>query len=829
MNDFTIYPVLPLVNSTNVFSLHSDHIDHAQSKYLYLMLGICIVERVPNDPNHFLYKMLVARLRTAGFKYKEIQRVFKVSENTIRKWAKALNSGSGMRVARVFGIISNGKLNGEVQAFIKMRYRALKLEGKKDYRKIIREELLDEKDIAVSGEALRRIFRKGDDEDNDAKTSDSAGVDEVLDEPSSGDLTCMESIDDPASLPTDSENSAIPSNTENPQGIFPDVSVEGGESRKPFAEKPPSVLPALPTSGQRIPARQKQFHHVGLFLFLSNIHSVGARLGEGSAACLQLIAQLLLGAVNVEQGKLLSSQALRFMIGEIMDYSQGFRDKLDCYASREGITKLAITNLQLVGLQNALSLILYYDPHGKHYTGELPILKGWCGNLKDTAKVLYSDYIHSEDGFPLFMKHYDNFYDLRERIIFTLHEFASLFQIVPEMTIVIDRGIYGLATMQLFTAKGHKLITWEKGYNKDAWNADVSSESFTWKRPRNNDNDLKTYSFIYQEDTWTADPAFRRIITRATNPKGNTVEVSILSSDQSLTAERIIKLIFNRWIQENDFRYLIEHYGIDELDSRAAKAYNTETPVDDRMVESRALHALQKKRKKATETIKKLLLGKGKKLKTLMNSQAKRRAKSYAAVEAFLAETKVKQDEELLEKEVDKQLTKVKKKIGKHQQLTEKLERQLAEREAELDSEIKQTYQIKETLETEIETTTKDESRLAALVDERYMYLDTTRKAVMDMCRIISRNIFYLIMQEFRPIYQNFRDDHDFMRTLVDAPGTVSSTTDNIIIRLWPKPEYGSIQREKMEAFLEVIAVKTEKWISQENKKDIKVAIVLEQ
>jgi len=48
----------------------------------------------------------------------------------------------------------------------------------------------------------------------------------------------------------------------------------------------------------------------------------------------------------------------------------------------------------------------------------------------------------------------------------------------------------------------------------------------------------------------------RQRIVRATNPQGRTVEVALLTDDRQRPAPQIICLMFNRWTQENDFKYL---------------------------------------------------------------------------------------------------------------------------------------------------------------------------------------------------------------------------------------------------------------------------------
>ena len=591
----TLHPILLPNKGHSLFSLLGDQKEVSDSTYLYLYLGACLVDRVPNDSEHFLYKMVMARLRLVGFKYAEIRKVCPYCENTIRNWSRILERADAQEVAKAFGLNSRGKLTPDSLAYVENRYLELKALKRHDFRKTICNELLDYFSIKISGERLRQICREIDAKrhltkavDGDALAGDGLTNDrDVIAEKS---LICGEpetkDVSDPSACKKAQKDCAV-------------SSLEKRESRNPIDDSfgvdlhdgsISNALPVMPISGAKIPASQKMFHHMGLVFFLPYLSHLQKILGEKAPVCIQVISQLLLGALNIEQGKLLSPSALEFMIGKVMVYRQGLRRQLDDIASSAFIIMLARANFLLLNLTISKSMVFYYDPHGKHYTGELPILKGWCAKLKGTAKVLYSDYIHSEEGWPLFMKHYDNFYDLRERIFFTLHEFSKIFPgIVSQMTFVIDRGIYGLSAMRLFINSGYHLITWEKDYGKDSWNEQSQSVSFLWEKFRNNCNDSQKYFFEYQEGVWARDSRFRRIIVRATNPSGKKVEVSILCSNQDMTAEKIIKLIFNRWIQENDFGYLITHFGIDQLDSRAADAYDKVEELEDRMVESRCL------------------------------------------------------------------------------------------------------------------------------------------------------------------------------------------------------------------------------------------------
>ena len=78
------------------------------------------------------------------------------------------------------------------------------------------------------------------------------------------------------------------------------------------------------------------------------------------------------------------------------------------------------------------------------------------------------------------------------------------------------------------------------------------------ERARNHSRDLWSYHFEWIEEAWAKHPGWWRFIVRATNPEGREIEVSILCDDSKHGAENIIGSIFNRWLQENDFKYLLK-------------------------------------------------------------------------------------------------------------------------------------------------------------------------------------------------------------------------------------------------------------------------------
>jgi hypothetical protein len=246
------------------------------------------------------------------------------------------------------------------------------------------------------------------------------------------------------------------------------------------------------------------------------------------------------------------------------------RHLLDEEATLENELELYRRNASFLSDGPGKGKVYFFDPHSKRYTGQLKVLKGWCGSLHSVSKIINLDCFHTETGRPCFIQHYSPYYDMRERFFMSLSLFDELFS--PDersgRTFVIDRGIFGIECFYRF--EKDSLITWEKGFDGSGWNENKSPAKFIrHKRKNGSSGKKKKYSFECQESPWSKMSGIRRIIVKATNHNGDTIIVSVLCSNPEMPLEDVVWLIFNRWLQENDFKYLDRHFGIDQLDSRA--------------------------------------------------------------------------------------------------------------------------------------------------------------------------------------------------------------------------------------------------------------------
>ena len=110
-----------------------------------------------------------------------------------------------------------------------------------------------------------------------------------------------------------------------------------------------------------------------------------------------------------------------------------------------------------------------------------------------------------------------------------------------------------------------------------------------------------------------------------------------------------------------------------------------------------------------------------------------------------------------------------------------------------------------ETLKEEISQEKKTVSRLETLVEEQYCRLDTNGKALLDVIKLIARNMFYQLLAPFKESYNNYRDDHVVFRNMTRSAGVLVNNGDSITVLLMPTLSYESKVHKIVESFLDIV------------------------
>ena len=687
----------------------------SETNELLLFFGAELLERLPDDRDHVQYKLLVAQLYNARVNSRCLKETFGVDFKTMRRWGRALESGDADELVRVLaGRQAIRKFSLEIQAFVRMRFPHIYRDNRRSYSKVMREEINQVFGVNLSAETLRPFLGR-------LKNRTPSG----------------EELDDlKREIFCDRSDSKEGNNKALGQSCIEIIDVSSEERVQSNRKSSPLLLEEEQVASTRF------VHHLGVLLFSRVLQQV-AEVGTSGWLLKQWLFTLLLGAVNIEQSKLLDFIGMNRLMGRTLKSRHPQRMHLAELSNTSVADQLYAINACLVGVEQCNDF--YYDPHTKLYTGSIKILKGWCGSRHFADKALHMDFIHTAAGQPIYAAYEDNYDDLRGRYATVISSMRTAVQIPPdrELTIVFDRGIFGMSTFeQIIKEPCLKVVTWEKNYQQGHWNEALPGSHFIMQRPRNRANDLKIYRFEYQEEPWGKNDSMRLIRVRATNPNGRTVELGILSDQLNRPAEDLIRLMFRRWLQENDFKYMEKHFGINQITSYATLSYaSLKEDVVDRQIKSGEYKALEKQRRHLRTQLKQELL-----------KEHQHPGKSL-------------------------------KRINRIHQLTEE----------------------DKTNTEQLATTEREASRLDTLINEDYQKLDTSAKKVYDALKFVARNAFYNALAPFKETYDNYRDDHILFRNLTHAPGLLIEKGLSVEAILYPTAHHPPARRKLIEELLDQI------------------------
>ncbi len=547
-------------------------------------------------------------------------------------------------------------------------------------------------------------------------------------------------------------------------------------------------------STTNVPVKTGFCYHLGALVFapfFSLVEKGG--FGECGPYVTQWLTAVLLGAKNIEQSKLLNYKSLKLFLERPERNLHMQRKMLKQFATDGNIYKLLVFNAVLVGVGGMSDF--YYDPHTKHYTGLRKILKSWCSTLRMAAKVINTDFIHTVDGFPVYLNNGDTFHDMRYRFFKDIKRFRTIANMPTDkiITICVDRGIFSFEVFhEILKLSNLHIVTWEKGYKCDKWGERQETKIGAIVKVKNNKQDTRLICYKYQEYKWEKNNKIRQIIVRLPEKSGNGfVEVSILTDDLSRDAVRAINLILNRWIQENDFKYEICHFGIDQITSYYFDYYKN---ISDTVTDKEHISGNYKALTKELEINKR-------KLKTALYKEHGSAIKFgiYDDISELIEKQTGKPANELITERM-KKLTNVQ--IGKNTKPPTK--KQVEAYKKNLESIVEKSQKEKE-LQQERANTEKQVSKIEELIKNEMQKLQTGPKQFLDIIKIIARNIFYLAFEPYKEKYNNYRDDHVVFRAFTRSGGTIKYNGTLMKINIIPAMEISPKQRRALSEILDDI------------------------
>lgn len=227
---------------------------------------------------------------------------------------------------------------------------------------------------------------------------------------------------------------------------------------------------------------------------------------------------------------------------------------------------------------------LYVDGHVRVYHGLHALPKAHVARMRISMPATSDYWVNDVGGDPLF--------------VVTAEANAGLVKMLPgilgqvrdlvgkrSVTIVFDRGGYSPKLFQQMLAVGFDLLTYRKGHCRR-----VPRKRFK-KCATQHDGMTFDYVLADQEVRLLKGKLRLRQVTRLMD---NGHQTPILTSRRDLPAAQVAHRMFNRWRQENFFKYLREEYALDAL-----AEYGAEPDDPNREAPNPALAALDAKLRQA--------------------------------------------------------------------------------------------------------------------------------------------------------------------------------------------------------------------------------------
>lgn len=212
---------------------------------------------------------------------------------------------------------------------------------------------------------------------------------------------------------------------------------------------------------------------------------------------------------------------------------------------------------------------LYADGHVRVYHGKHTIPKAHVTRMRIAAPATSDYWVNDEKGEPLFVVTANANAHLTAMLMPILDEIRAT---VGErrVTIVFDRGGWSPKLFQTVLERGFDILTYRKG-----WTGRVAKRHFREHKAKLGGRDV-TYLLADQGIALLKRKLRLRQVTLLAESGHQT---PIVTSRRDLPAVEVAWRLFERWRQENFFKYLREEYALDALLEHAVEQDDAERDV----------------------------------------------------------------------------------------------------------------------------------------------------------------------------------------------------------------------------------------------------------
>ena len=245
--------------------------------------------------------------------------------------------------------------------------------------------------------------------------------------------------------------------------------------------------------------------------------------------------------------------------------------------------------------QQALGF-LYVDGHVRVYTGKAELPKAHVARMRISMPATQEVWVNDAGGSPLFFVTQEAHGQLVSELPGVLAEVRELLGDDRRVTVVFDRGGWSPALFARMYAAGFDVLTYRKGKVEP-----VDAELFTTVEAPGTGG-REQYELADTEVTVGSKRlAMRQVTRRTVSRTGHEHQTHIVTTRRDLPAVQVAWRMFERWRQENFFKYMRQEFAIDAL-----VEYATEAADPDRDVPNPAYKAATKELAAARAALRKL-------------------------------------------------------------------------------------------------------------------------------------------------------------------------------------------------------------------------------
>lgn len=241
---------------------------------------------------------------------------------------------------------------------------------------------------------------------------------------------------------------------------------------------------------------------------------------------------------------------------------------------------LALARLRVEGREDALAW-LYVDGHVRVYHGKEKVPSTHVTRLRIAARATQDIWVHDGDGRPFLMVTQEAHPSLATALLPIMEAVREVTgpETLPT-TVVFDRGGWSPSLFKKLVGQGVDILTYRKGDFKP-----VPVEEFQPRQGRPGEPPWQ----LHDAPLVLKNGLALRQITRLVGEH----QTAIVTSRQDLPAEVLAARMFDRWRQENFFKYMRQEFDLDGLIEHGAEPEDPrrETPNPEWNRRDRALKA----------------------------------------------------------------------------------------------------------------------------------------------------------------------------------------------------------------------------------------------